>query len=358
MFIFNLHFLFPQYLFTSVIYIVFMDFFKSKVVETLKKYNSILIVGPLPPPIGGISVHVNRLQKALNNSEVFNIYRYNDINVLYNLTKRILKNNYEVVHVHVYDVKILSLIFLLKIFKKYKIILTGHNSRVFDIVNGLNKTLLKRFIENSDMLIVVGEPVLEHYKKNKIKIPKSVIVESAFLPPDKKEEKKILKKYPEKLFDFLNTHKPILSSNAFRLDFYRGQDLYGLDLCIDLTYRLKKYFENIGFIFAIGKEDYNKKYFDKMKKKIKELNLEKNFFFLEGSKQYWPIIKRSDIIFRCTNTDGGNSLTVKEALYFKKKVIASDAVKRPKGVIIFKNRDINDLYKKTILTIKELNLKN
>jgi hypothetical protein len=63
----------------------------------------------------------------------------------------------------------------------------------------------------------------------------------------------------------------------------------------------------------------------------------------------------SDIIVRPTNTDG-DSLTIREGLFLNKKVLASDVVKRPEGVVLFKNRDLNDMEEKVEKLIQEKDL--
>jgi hypothetical protein len=54
------------------------------------------------------------------------------------------------------------------------------------------------------------------------------------------------------------------------------------------------------------------------------------------------LITQCDIVLRTTNTDG-DSLTIREALYLKKPVLSSDAVKRPTGTHLFITRDQADL---------------
>ena len=58
----------------------------------------------------------------------------------------------------------------------------------------------------------------------------------------------------------------------------------------------------------------------------------------------------SDCLIRATTTDG-DSLSVKEALYYKKKVIASNCVDRVPNVILYDNLDFNQLQEK-ILSIE------
>jgi glycosyltransferase involved in cell wall biosynthesis len=56
-------------------------------------------------------------------------------------------------------------------------------------------------------------------------------------------------------------------------------------------------------------------------------------------------MEQSDIVLRPTNTDG-DSLTIREALFLGKPILASDVVARPPGTIIFKTRDVQDMIQK------------
>jgi hypothetical protein len=55
----------------------------------------------------------------------------------------------------------------------------------------------------------------------------------------------------------------------------------------------------------------------------------------------------SSIVLRPTLTDG-DALTIREALYLKKIVIASDIVKRPAGTFLYKTGQSSDLYYKIV----------
>jgi glycosyltransferase involved in cell wall biosynthesis len=63
---------------------------------------------------------------------------------------------------------------------------------------------------------------------------------------------------------------------------------------------------------------------------------------MEDLEELYPVLIKSDIFVRPTNTDG-NAVSIKEALWFGVPVLASDVVSRPTNTIIFKNRDIDDL---------------
>ena len=58
---------------------------------------------------------------------------------------------------------------------------------------------------------------------------------------------------------------------------------------------------------------------------------------------------KGTIFIRPTNTDG-DSISVREALYFDIPCISSDVVPRPPGTIVFKNRNTDDL----IIKIKDV----
>ncbi len=144
---------------------------------------------------------------------------------------------------------------------------------------------------------------------------------------------------------FIHNRSPVLISNAGFIRFYDNVDLYGLDLCIELIYRLKRTFPNIGFIYAIADENINKNYIENMKNKIREFKIKENFYFITGQKEIWPLYRKVDLMIRPTYRDG-YGISIAEALYFNTPAIASDVCRRPSGTILFENRNLEDLYNK------------
>ncbi len=330
----------------------------SQLLKKLDTYSNLLIVGPYPPPLGGVSVHIYRLHQAFSKSNIFKIGQaqsYKGENYI-RLFKDIVNHKYEAIHIHDYDIKLIILLSILKKIKKFDLIATSHNPRLFEEDSKIKKLIYKKFIQSLDIFVAVGKHILVIYKENEVTMPNNTIVEPAFIPPPLNEERKILKTYPTTVFDFLNTHSPIITANAFQIVFHKGIDLYGLDLCIDLTSKLKKDFPNIGFVFALANESVNIDYFEKMKTRIKELDIEEHFFFLTGQKELWPLFKKSNLMVRPTSSDG-YGISIAEALYFGCPAIASDISDRPEGTILFNKRDIDDLYvnSKEVLYAKKSN---
>jgi len=321
-----------------------------KIIDIYPKNNKILFIGPYPPPLGGVSVHIKRITHILK-KEGYNIHICNTskncqsryIN-FFNLLKSIYLGNYDIIHIHGLSIKTDLMIFLFKYLKKYKIYFTDHNPRLLINKNKFKTYFINRFIVNLDYLIVVSDLILENYKKSGVKFPENIIVKNAFLPPPIEEANQIEQTYSDESKEFIKTHKPMLIANAYEVAFYRNIDLYGLDLCVELTHRLKRNFPNIGFLFALANEEVNTAYIHDVKQNIKALSINNNFHFMTGQKELWPLFKRADLGIRPTLTDG-DALSVREALSFNCPVIASDVVKRPRGTICFKSRDIDDLYR-------------
>jgi len=327
-----------------------------QLLRILKQYESLLIVGYYPPPLGGISVHIYRLHKQLLNSSILDTTKkelfkgQKAIKLFFEL----LTGRYQAVHIHVYDIKILLVVWAARKLKKFDIIFTAHNPRLFHTNHELYKKFYKLFLSNVDFLVAVSEHIIEDYKVNNVKLPKNIIIENAFLPPPLEDEQKIFDSYPKSLLAFTASHSPILTANASSIVLINDVDLYGLDMCIELTAMLKENFSDIGFVFALADDKRNEQYIATMKKRIVDLGIENNFYFLTGQKELWPLFKQSNLMVRPTYSDG-YGISIAEALYFDSPAIASDVCDRPKGTIFFDNRNIDDLYKKSFSILKGKN---
>ena len=328
------------------------------------KTSSVLLVGAYPPPLGGVSVHVKRLKSLLKKEgyyvDVFNTAQteiFKGQNII-RLAINILCGSFRIVHVHGYPYKILRVIELLRKIKKFKLYVTDHNSRLFAEREYDNKRIsfYKKIIRNLDYLVVVGSNILKEYSRYGATLPDNTLVHPSFIAPDLDEEEDILKTYPRELFEFMLKHKPIITASAAEIVFYDGVDLYGLDMCIELTSKLKCQFPNIGFLFALANENKHVEYLNSMKKQIIELGIKDNFYFLTGQKEIWPLFRKVNLMIRPTYSDG-YGVSIAEALYFGCPAVASNVCERPEGTILFKSRNLDDIMRKVMHILKEsLNL--
>ena len=318
-------------------------------------------IGPMPPPIGGISIYLYRLSKIEKNSifidekNFIGDGKYNlklIKSLLYFLIWTIkqifsLKKKNIVYHSHIREFRLYF--YALSCVSIHKFSLVIHGQSLIDQYKKSNKIirfLIRKMLKKANYVQVVNS----NYKKFILSIdPKlnNLIVKKAFIPPVVEEEQEIVETYEPKLIQFFKKRKPIIASNAGVIRFYNKIDIYGLDLCVELTAKLKNDFPNLGFLFALANDKKEKNYLNNIKKRIKELKIEKNFYIMTGQKIFWPILKKIDLFIRPTFIDG-SPLSLEEARYLNCPTLASDASPRSNDTMIFKNRDLDDLYVKCI----------
>lgn len=300
--------------------------------------NNLLIIGALPPPVGGITIHLERFKEYLKNSSKWNV------NIL-DLRKRILYNseieeksffkilfcyfNANIIHIHM-DNNLKLLIVLLSRFLFKKVIYTHHKSTI------QNKFVL--FLTNlfSNHTILVNDKTIE--KKYFFRKKTSII--PAFIPPQKFE------KIENKLIESsINKYSYKIASYCFGFHPFNGNDLYGFDLIIDSFLLLTKNNQiNNTLLILINPSnnevDYEKLYEDK--------DLGSNKILLIKEKiDFCSLIHEVNLTIRATRIDG-DSLSVRESLFFNTPVIASDATFRPEGTIIYENGNVKDLSSKIL----------
>ena len=81
------------------------------------------------------------------------------------------------------------------------------------------------------------------------------------------------------------------------------------------------------------------------------LNIKDNFYFLTSQNELSPVFKRVNLILRLIYIDT-YCISVAEAIFLDIPAIASDTCKTRKGTVLVKNRDIDDLYTKTVGVIE------
>lgn len=309
----------------------------------INKKIKILLIGPYLPPYGGVSVHISRLVGLLQNE--FNLdfidespvkkKAYFNIRSL-NVFKYIRKiTACDVLYIHS-GTNILRCIHIItgKLFvKKTILVLHGFSSKPDKLTALFNGKIYRL----ADSIVVANHTIAEVFR-----IPThAYVVKEAFLPPDMSKEPPLPIEISSLLAARKEEGKIIICANAFRLDKYNNQDLYGVDMCIELARRLKAGQVPFFFIFVLSSIGPYKEDFLQYLNIIRSLNLEEDFCLLHQKLSFVKIMERSDVVVRPTNTDG-DSLTIREGLFLGKQVIASDAVVRPKGTIIFHNRNFDD----------------
>ncbi|AJG97794.1 hypothetical protein LF65_01180 [Clostridium beijerinckii] len=330
------------------------------------KSHDIAIIGTYPPPVGGVSVHIKRLTQALNNNSInytaynlsknrveFNGNLYNVPNVKLWLIKYLFCCKDKIIHCHERNWYLIAILCIIKKIHKSKLLLTLHSFREDpEEFNWCKKLCFFYSMKNIDHFIPVGEnernKLINYISNSGNKIS---VISSYLRPKYKESDDKLI---PQYVWDFINKAKFLISANGC-IRFYRNQDLYGIDMLIELCKNLKSEGYNVSFLIAIlckeQQNDNERSYYYDLKKKIKEYKLGQDIMLYEvKDTEFYPILRRSKLFLRPTNTDA-YGVSIAEALCYQVPSIASNVCKRPEGTIVFKSRNIDDLHKNVIRVI-------
>lgn len=149
---------------------------------------------------------------------------------------------------------------------------------------------------------------------------------------------------PAPVRDFIDAHKPIIAANG-KIDRYNGADLYGIDHCIELAARLRATYPKVGVVFCFGDFHAGEQIqLDALTDQARRLGVADHVLLHTTPGPFVPVLAASDVFVRPSNTDG-DAISVREALYLGVPTVASDAVARPAGAVLFPTRDIDAMTK-------------
>jgi hypothetical protein len=317
---------------------------------------NVLITGPMPPPAGGISIHLQRLQHLLNDE--FNLDFIDESRLKNQLYFNIKSLNLIVYLKKIRNAEILFIHSGNRLFKKLHI-LAGKlfGKKVIITIHGYGKKrsflfrIYDQFIFNlANKIILVNPEIRQKLNLN----DKKIVIQNAFLPPILNEEPKLSDVIETRLIESRKKNKIIICANASRLDSYNGEDLYGLDIAVEATKMLVDAGVQVDVIFIVSSLDAGEDRFKKAQNTIQQYQIQSSFFLIHERASFVKLIEQSDMVIRPTNTDG-DSLTIREGLYLNKIVLASDVVQRPEGTKLFKTRNIEDLFEQMNALIMQKN---
>ena len=316
----------------------------------MRVYN----IGTYPPPLGGISNHIKRLHEYLlaHGRESYVLdpsgvpkQAPGVVPVSTRGLIRFLWRPRSVLHFHIYSFKAFALMYLLSM--RHAVVYSLHGEPDLEHISlsrGLRRKLMLAMLKR--FAIIADNPTCEEFLTRKLGLA-NVVTIPEYIPGSEPDTGDLarLRPYRER-FD------TVLSSNAYQIAFFRDQDLYGLDILVEMMRELAAS-QNVGMLFLLpgrGMEDY----YEQITKRITEYGLVDRFIFIrEPLVEASSLWSMSDIVIRATNTDG-NALTIHEAMHSGTPVVASDCVDRPDGVILFKTRDVADLVRAVSDTIENL----
>jgi glycosyltransferase involved in cell wall biosynthesis len=335
--------------------------------------NKVSIKGAFLPNVGGISIHISRLAERLanenqlecvyntsvtsKNSEVrfkvknsaYPFLRYGIFQSILWFFMHGIKDKARIIHMHDNPIWELPTIIMLLILKK-KLVYTIHDQMMLGDVNYYPKllsTLFKKLINNKNIRwIAVNHTIkaqIENISLKCINIP----VIPAYIPSISDDNPL----NPE-IENFIKSKSKIVSIYANYLRKLNNKDLYGIDLALKAIAKAKKHISDIGLVISIPNAPLiNSDQVKSYNQIIHDLKLSDNvLMYFKPVNNPISLWRRCDIVLRPTLTDG-DSLVIREALSQGTFVIASDVVKRPDEVILFKSENIDELSTKIIETL-------
>lgn len=300
----------------------------------------IAIVGPYPPPYGGISIHNQRLEAFLKKEgHVVDVFPNRSVQRWFvdSLGKWF---RYDLIHFHDMSWKSRVLIGLMDIIG-FKVVLTIHGDSLkeqFANAGWIKRFLLRFSLRHITHIVGVKTGIRDLLLSLGVG-PSRVSVINAYLPPILEHEDAI----SLSISNFIESHTPLIVANGFRvIPLSKQADLYGIEMTIDLCARLSSDYPQWGCLFFLAQIGDQNRY-NEMVAKVFKLGLSKRFRFVLG-ESFAPTLKQATLFVRPTFKDG-YGVSVAEALYFGIPALASDVCEREKGTIIFKCGDSDDFYR-------------
>ena len=280
--------------------------------------KKILIIGKVPPPIGGVTIHVARLWDYFSN---FNEYSLLNLNKLFSIKGFYTIIDHKTIHLHTSNVYLRFLFALMgNIFRKNTII-TYHG-------NLSRYSWFKNRFDYLSVQLCKVPIVINHnsYKLAKKMNSQSRLI-SAFIPPQHTDPlpKAVLEAISE-----LSINYTVFCTNASNLSFDNsGKEIYGISDLIRF-FQLKPDYKLII-------SDPSGKYREFIKLNYPVMANVPYWICIEHD--FYEVIKLSVGFIRNTTTDG-DSLSIRESIYLNIPVFATNVVDRPPGTLVY--NDLNN----------------
>lgn len=299
----------------------------------------ILLVSPMLPEIGGISVSSERLMKRLKSdghdvrvcSMSFTNARLNNrwlklLRFLLIPFWILIQPKYDIIHFHVTGTFRRRYIAAYKwAFHGAKLIFSIHG----DVSHFLNKSL-KQTLQKSDLIICVqpgdAARLKQRFDVRAVDIP-------AFIMPASMDDADI----PGAVMDFVNqaNDTPLMLATGGIVLEKHFHDLYGLQDTIDLYQHLKRQGCGVRLLLVVIGSNFTSDQQHFLNGIKAQVDSDPDVMLTDGiAMPLVPLFKHAKLFLRPTKTDG-DAVSVREALAMRCNVLASDAAVRPSGVMTY-----------------------
>ncbi|MBN1347414.1 MAG: glycosyltransferase family 4 protein [Phycisphaerae bacterium] len=329
--------------------------------------HDLAIIGPVPPPYGGVTIHLKRLLPHLDRAGVDYI--------VYNISpeptsnERIVpvgeggrgwfvrylrKGREPVVYVHSSRWDVWAATWWLSRVRGKSVVIALHTDslrRLWPVRPWWYRRMVLAAFRRAKSLVAVNEHIRDFLEEVGGLGDRTVVIPAFVEPTPSAEDEAGI---DASVREFCRSHDPVILANGAPIVYDDGRDLYGIDMTIELVDRLRGTWPSVGVLWYLLKfTGWSPAYARQMVDEVDRRGLGDHWRFVDPTGEMYPIFKEVDLLVRPTCSDG-DAVSIREALHFGVPVVASDAAPRPAGVVEFKARDQDDFVGKVLDTLESL----
>lgn len=333
----------------------------------LESAKKLAIVGTIPPPYGGVSVHVMRAFELLRKHPEFAPTLYEPTGKsdpdraiqgisrsAMGLARVLLRFRQDVIHFHFNGASALELagvLMRLRAGKRY--LLTIHSERpmrVYRAAKPLRRRLLRACFQRASMVICVNATIAGFMRDEVGLAAHQVQVLPAFLPPSAAELD--AQNIPRDLAAFCGRHDVVVGSHGCFGYFLDDRHVYGFDWLARLAKEISDSGKSIG-LYTLASGSYDDSHRGEIMEQAKELRA--HWLIEETPFPAVSVFPDTHLFLRPTVTDG-DSVSIRECLSLGIPVLASDCVARPGDCTLHDWKDYGALSKVFWRTVDRLSV--
>jgi glycosyltransferase involved in cell wall biosynthesis len=326
-------------------------------VNSKQRPADIAVWGRVPPPIGGMAVHLQRilphLERAGISVQMYSVGRDTPAHPAVRQVsgKRVawflnlLFRRCESLHYVFSDnTRARFAASLLSTLKRARVVLRIGGEPLAWAArshNPINRFMARFAIQNADVVIGVTDEICRIARslgaRRVMHIP-------GFIPASDESSP-----VPEAVASFLNHVNGRVLLASGEIGDNSEDDLYGAYLLLDLIERMPEV-HLIFYAYMITKDERNQEF---IINEIHRRGLTKRFLLFRSTTELLPVMRRCDLLIRPTLSDG-DSNSIREALHLGLPVVASNCVARPEGVVLFQSGNLASLEKTVAYVLENL----
>jgi len=311
----------------------------------------VFMMGRKPPPVGGVTVHTDRLIHWLSNLPDLEL-RHVDVRpasilrlMIYQLLRR---SGQRIIHCQISNYLGLVLATLAKKIgpPQTRLVYSVHSEYwpKEQLLPDHPRARLVQWMMRSVDLVIADNP---HIESDMRRYAKRTQIIGPFLPPDGSVDAFDL----QGSLNLESLDAPVVVFNAYKLSYRNdGREIYGLNTLLDAFFRLEVALTLIILIPQLSIAE-QATLLARIDAEPRQFNRRRVHVVSRPDIEGWKVISKANLFVRPTITDG-DALSVREALYFGVPCICSDCTIRPDGVVLFKTGDAADLAQKIVATLK------